>query len=182
MLGCNTPESLCFDSVLSNKLLILIWFYHVDFSIGRERSARKMEYPILSMVHFFFLVKIRKWAFWLMHWPFVSVVGQSPFSRALRIQDQLLDLRTQLRFSPWELLLGLQMMDQQAFHCASLVKDISHFPDGKQSPQKSHIAFLGSSPLLEGDTPGIGVQVFRPAQQGSFQYSGLLQRPCSLSC
>ena len=92
-----------------------------------------------------------------MHWPFVNVVNMSPFSRALRTEGQILDLGDPAKMLP----LGapIQMMDQQAFSCAPLVKDISHCPDGKQSHKESSVAFLRSSQLLGSDKSGIGVKV-----------------------
>lgn len=89
--------------------------------------------------------------------PFVNLVSVGSFSRALRIEDQILNLGDPGKMLP--LRAPIQMMGQQAFHCASLVKDISCFADEKQ-PQKRDGAFLRSSQLLSSDRSGTRVKVF----------------------
>lgn len=69
-----------------------------------------------------------------MHWPFVNLVRVSPLSRAVRIENQILDLGDTAKVLP--LRAPIQTMGPGEPHCAGLVKDISHFPDGKQSHKK----------------------------------------------
>ncbi|KAB1252836.1 Rho guanine nucleotide exchange factor 6 [Camelus dromedarius] len=82
------------------------------------------------------------------------MVNAGPFSRALRIRDQVLDLGDPARMLP----LGppIQRMAQLVFHCTPLVKDISHFPDGKLSHKK--IVLLSFGP----HNGSAGTRVFDP--------------------
>lgn len=85
------------------------------------------------------------------------MVNVSLFSRVLRIEDQILDLGDPAKMLP--LGASVQRMNQQAFYCTPLVKDISHRPDGKQRHKESSVAFLESSQLPRSDKSWIRVKV-----------------------
>lgn len=104
------------------------------------------------------------------------MVNVSLFSRVLRIEDQILDLGDPAKMLP--LGASVQRMNQQAFYCTPLVKDISHRPDGKQRHKESSVAFLESSQLPRSDKSWIRVKVSWPWHWCSFQYTNVIAATC----
>lgn len=73
---------------------------------------------------------------------------------------------------------SVQRMNQQAFYCTPLVKDISHRPDGKQRHKESSVAFLESSQLPRSDKSWIRVKVSWPLHWCFFQYTNVIAATC----